>query len=335
MLAARFRPNQPGLAELDRRGFPQGHVAEETTSRRAARLGAFGDLPTRFLIHALPRLPWFLESALLRMWTGLFFLIAAEQRRAVAHNLRALHPGWSPLRAVHGAWRVFLNFAATYLDATRCETETGGVDWEIVGLETFEDLANRKDGCILLTAHMGNYDLAAPMFSTRFKRTLYAVRAPEREPEMQRIREQELRRKEARHPNFRILYNTADGMLGVELARLLREGSIVAVQGDRVMFDVAPMDCEVRPGLHMRLPKGPLFLARATGAPCFPVFITRRGWRRYRVTVLPPLDLPGRRRGNDDEATRIWADAVFDFASRHWDQWFVFEKMLDRVPSEG
>lgn len=303
----------------------------ETTSRRAARLGVFGDLPTRFLMHALPRAPWFLEPVLLRLWTGVFFLIAKRQRRAVAHNLRALHPGWGNARSTHGAWRVFLNFAATYLDAVRCETETGGVDWEIEGLPAFEDLAARPEGCILLTAHMGNYDLAAPMFSARFGRTLYAVRAPEREPEMQRIREEELRRKEARHPNFRILYNTPDAMLGVELARLLREGAIVAVQGDRVMFDVSPMHCEVRPGLRMRLPKGPLFLARATGAPCYPVFITRRGWRRYRVTVLPPLDLPERKRGADEDAARVWAEAVFDFASRHWDQWFVFEEMLDRV----
>ena len=265
------------------------------------------------------------------MWTGLFFLIAAEQRRAVAHNLRALHPAWGKTRAWWGAWRVFLHFAATYLDALRCETGTGDVDWEIEGLATFEDLASRKEGCILLTAHMGNYDLAAPMFSARFGRVLYAVRAPEREPEMQKIREEELRRKEAKHPNFRILYNTPDGMLGVELSRRLQEGAIVAVQGDRVMFDVSPMDCEVRPGLRMRLPKGPLFLARATGAPCFPVFITRRGWRRYRVTVLPPLDLPERRRGADDEATKIWADAVFSFTAAHWDQWFVFENMLERT----
>ena len=320
------------LPDRARAGFHPEGLTTETTSRRAARLGVFGDLPTRLLMHALPRVPWFLEPVLLRFWTGLFFLIAGAQRRAVAHNLRALHPEWGSARGTLGAWRVFLNFAATYLDATRCETETGGVDWEIEGLEAFEDLATRREGCILLTAHMGNYDLAAPMFSARFGRTLFAVRAPEREPEMQRIREEELRRKEARHPNFRILYNTPDGLLGVELARLLREGSIVAVQGDRVMFDVSPMDCEVRPGLHMRLPKGPLFLARATGAPCFPVFITRRGWRRYRVTVMPPLDLPERRRGNEGEATRIWADAVFSFTSRHWDQWFVFEKMLERVP---
>jgi lauroyl/myristoyl acyltransferase len=123
-------------------------------------------------------------------------------------------------------------------------------------------------------------------------------------------------------------------MLGVELARLLGEGNIVAVQGDRVLFDVSPMDVEVKPGLRMRLPKGPMFLARATQSPCFPLFIIRTGWRRYRVIVQPPLDIPPRRRGDDESVAKIWATAVFETAARHWDQWFVFEPMLSRNAPE-
>ncbi len=301
-------------------------------TRRAVRLGVFGDLPTRFLAHALQVTPWFLEPVLIAGWTLLFFVISGPQRRAVAGNLRAMHPQWSGPRAVLGAWRVFWNFSLTFVDALRCETGTGGVDWVVEGLAHMDELSARTDGCVILTAHMGNYDIAAPMFASRFNRTLYTVRAPEREPETQKIREQEIRRKEAAYPNFKSLYNRSGDMLGIELARLLEEGNIVAVQGDRVMFDVSPMDVEVESGLHMRLPKGPLFLARATGAPCYPLFITRDGWRRYRVTVHAPLQLPPRRRGDDDEAARIWAAAVFQTARKHWNQWFVFEQVLSRSP---
>ena len=275
--------------------------------------------------------PWFLEPVLIAGWTLLFFVLAGNQRRAVAGNLRAMHPQWGALRGIWGAWRVFWNFSVTLVDAHRCDTGTGGVDWAVEGLANMEELANRKEGCVILTAHMGNYDIAAPMFASRFKRTLYTVRAPEREPETQRIREEEIRRKERQYPNFRTLYNRDGNLLGVELARLLGEGNIVAVQGDRVMFDVSPMDVEVEPGLHMRLPKGPLFLARATGAPCYPLFITRDGWRRYRVTVHPPIRLPSRRRGDEAEAAQIWAAAVFGTARKHWNQWFVFEPLLTRT----
>ncbi len=306
-------------------------MAEKSKSRLAARCGVFGDLPTRLMLHALRVVPSFLEPVLICGWTSLFFLLAREQRRAVAGNLRALFPDWSGWRARFGAWQVFRNFALTFVDAMRCETGTGEVDWAVDGLPHMENLAKRKDGCIILTAHMGNYDIAAPMFASRFNRTLYTVRAPEREPETQALREQEVRRKEALNPHFRTLYNQEGNLLGVELARLLGEGNIVAVQGDRVIFEVSPMDVEVEPGLMMRLPKGPLFLARATGAPCFPLFITRDGWRRYRVVVLPEMELPPRRRGVDDEAARIWAATILGVVRANWRQWYVFEPLLTRI----
>ena len=295
------------------------------------RLGVFGDLPTRLVHRVLPFTPWFLEPVLTRSWTFFFFCIARQQRQAVTHNLRALHPVWGKWRALWGAWRVFYNFARTYVDAMRCETGTGALDWEVVGLQAFEALAQPGPGRIVLTAHMGNYDIAAPVFSGRFGRTLFTVRAPEREAATREIRERRMRENEARHPNFRTLYNTGDAMLGIELARELRDGNLVAVQGDRVMFDVSPIDVEVEPGLVMRLPKGPLALARATGVECQPLFVTRTGWRRYRITVRPPLELPPRRRGEaTDPAVHVWAAAVLDIVRPNWDQWFVFEKLLHR-----
>lgn len=301
----------------------------EGRSAKWRRLGVFGDLPTRVLTRGLKSAPWFLEPVLVAGWTMLFFLLAGRQRRAVAGNLRALFPGWGRLRSISGAFRVFHHFAAVYVDALRVETGTGGVDWSIEGLAHFNELAGRTEGCLVLTAHMGNYDMAAPLFSGMFGRTVYAVRAPEREPEMQRIKEAELRRKEVLHPHFRTLYNEGGEMLGVELARLLREGMVVAVQGDRVVFEVSGMDVEVEPGLLMTLPRGPLMLARLADAPVYPLFILRDGWRRYRVKVLPRLELPPRRRGVDPGAA-MWAGTMVEVIRRHWVEWSVFEPVFRR-----
>lgn len=303
----------------------------DSTQRLGRRLGVFGDLPTRLAQRALHVTPWFLEPVLIGGWTFLFFMIAKAQRRAVGKNLQVLHAGWGAWRARLGAWQVFWNFALTYVDGLRCQTGTGGVDWAVEGQAVMEDLSRREEGCIILTAHMGNYDLAAPLFASRFRRMLYTVRAPEREPESQEIRDRILSEREARHPNFRSLYNRDGNLLGIELARLLTEGNIVAVQGDRVIFDVSPMDVEVEPGLWMRLPKGPLFLARATGAPAFPLFIVRDGWRRYRVIAFPKLELPPRRRGVPDHADKIWASAILQVVREHWRQWYVFEPLLSRT----
>jgi lauroyl/myristoyl acyltransferase len=173
--------------------------------------------------------------------------------------------------------------------------------------------------------------MAAPLFSSKFGRTIYAVRAPEREPEMQAIREAEIAEKERLNPFFRTCFNSGGEMLGVELARYLQQGDIVAVQGDRVIFEVSSMETEVEPGLMMRLPRGPLVLARITGAVCFPLFIVRDGWRRYRVQVHAPLELPARVRGRgEDSATPVWAGAILGGVKEHWKQWFVFEPVLRR-----
>jgi len=314
------------------RRFARRALSEtENKQSRWRRIGVFGDLPTRCLMRGLKVVPWFLEPVLVPPWTLLFFVVARNQRRAVAGNLRALFPAWSRLRALAGAYRVFFNFALTYVDALRCETGTGGVDWVIEGVDHFEDLRSRKEGSLILTAHMGNYDMAAPLFSSKFGRTIHAVRAPEREPEMQAIREAEIAEKERLNPYFRTCFNNGGEMLGVELARYLQQGDIVAVQGDRVIFEVSPMETEVEEGLMMRLPRGPLVLARITGAVCFPLFIVRDGWRRYRVQVLAPLDLPARVRGRvEDPATPVWAGAILDGVKEHWKQWFVFEPVLRR-----
>jgi lauroyl/myristoyl acyltransferase len=179
---------------------------------------------------------------------------------------------------------------------------------------------------------MGNYDMAAPLFSSKFGRTVYAVRAPERDPKLQRIRELELREKERLNPQFRSLYNMDDGMLGVELARLLGEGKVVAVQGDRVIFEVSSMEVDVGDGLMMKLPRGPLVLARISKAEVFPLFILRDGWRRYRVKVFPPLELPPRQRGpGEDPAVKVWSEAILEVVRPHWPQWSVFEPVFHRV----
>ena len=296
----------------------------------ARRLSVCGDLWGRLLRRVIAGVPWFLEAPLIAGWALIFFFLAKPQRRAVASNLRALHPQWSAFRAFVGSWQVVWNFSVTYVDGLRCESGTGDIDWAIEGIDDLDVLSAHPEGCVILTAHMGNYDIAAPMFSSKIQRALYAVRAPEKEPEVQEIRERELREKERKNPHFRTLYNKDGGLLGVELAKLLQDGNLVAVQGDRVVFEVSPMDVEVEPGLTMRLPRGPLFLVRATGAPCFPLFIMRDGWRRYRVKVLPQLQLPQRTRGADTEASQLWAKTILDVVRVRWNQWFVFEPVLWR-----
>ena len=321
-MGLRFGRMEALVGEVERQGEQKGSWME--------RFGVFGDLPTRLMHGGLLVAPWFLEPFLVGLWTMLFFVIAGEQRRAVQSNLAALLPGTGRAGNFFRAYRVFLEFALTYVDAIRCDKAGGAVNWTIDGIEHFKDLASRREGCLIMTAHMGNYDLAAPLFSGEFGRTVHTVRAPERNQQMQELREKDLRNLEEEHAGFRVHYNRPDSMLAVELTRVLSEGDVVAVQADRVVFDVSPVEVEIGGGWVMRLPRGPLVLAQATGVPCFPLFITRDGWRCYRVTVMPELRLPKRRRGKNDESLRVWADTLLGVVRDRWMEWFVFEPIFQK-----
>ena len=55
-------------------------------------------------------------------------------------------------------------------------------DWEFVGWKHFEEM-QASGGAILLTAHMGSYDLGAHLFAENSSHRLIMVRAPEADPQ--------------------------------------------------------------------------------------------------------------------------------------------------------
>ena len=106
-----------------------------------------------------------------------------------------------------------------------------------VGQQHLDPLANAETGVIILTAHMGNYDVAAPLFARRLKRRIHTVRVPDRHAETHEFMKE--RRVENISEWLTVHYNEPGSMLAVELTKLLQEGEFVAIQGDRVLFDVS------------------------------------------------------------------------------------------------
>ncbi len=277
-------------------------------------------------------LPGWLEPVFVAGYVSLFFFLCAAPRNAVRHNLAALFPSDGRIRLTLRAWLVFLRFGATATEAMQCRLGRNLVDWEISGRVHFEEIVASPTGCILLTAHMGSSDVAATAFAGRFPRRLTAVRAPVRHASTQREMHRQLVANAS--STFEVIYN-AHEFVGVELVQRLAAGEAVALQGDRVLFDVASMEV-VRNGLGLILPKGPFALALATGVPIFPLFVVRLGRRCYRVEVGAPFFCEGRREERAvamKQAAAHWFDLLVAQARRHWDQWYIFEPALKRISS--
>lgn len=282
------------------------------------------------VLNAFPKMPFFIEAGLLYFFAFVVLVLAHPQRRAIRANLKTITPDLSLAEGYVGVFRVFVNFGWTYIDGLRARLGQEVVTWEIDGLDVFEEIRDMRGAAILLTTHTGNYDLAAALFSPKFGRDLHTVRAPERSPLLQEIRRRELESDTTRYEHFKVHYNSSESMLGVELARLLSEGELVAIQSDRVVGEVVSIEVAVnRDGAAIRLPKGPMVLAVIAKCPCFPVHVVRIRHRHYRIMFQKPLEVSARRPREADFA-RAWAARLMPFLETHALEWFVFEEAFAR-----
>lgn len=314
-----------------------------TRWRQIARsLSVYGAFWTRFLHWGAASSPRFLVPVYVFGYCLLFFLACAPPRRAVISNLRLMFPELSIPVLWWRCWRVFWQFSCVQADAAAAQLGQPAFAWEVHGLQHLRALREQPGGVVLITAHMGNYDVAARAFAGRFGRRVNAVRAPERDADTQSYLDG-LRRGQQDH-EFAVHYNSSDRLLGMELLQLLNAGEVVAIQGDRILFEVSPAvaacgpDGEPGGDLQWALPKGPLVLASMARAPLFPVFITRIGWQSYRIEFEPPFHCETRRgRREDDlqESLREWSWRLFQRVRRDWNQWFVFEPALQKRGREG
>lgn len=284
---------------------------------------------TRMMLFLMRWLPKGVIVALTAPVTAVVCLLAVPQREAVWMNLRALLPRRE--MGARAVFRVFFQFALTYLDRLWHLHFNEEVKWDLTGAESFEKLRAETGGVLVFTVHSGNYDIGAALFARKFGRDIHTVRMPEVTASMQKLREQELRGEEQREPHLHIHYNEPGGHLGMELCRRLTAGEVVCVQGDRVMGDVAPSS-SVIDGLTYRIPRGPLVLAEVTGVPCYPVFIMRTGRLAYRAELGRPF-IEGGRKSKAAEVAAAWLPVMHEFLTRHWDQWFVFEPLVTRNPA--
>jgi lauroyl/myristoyl acyltransferase len=286
------------------------------------RIAVHAVLWRKYLDWAVANVPFYLQPILIFFSTVFFFFFAAPARRSVVANIAVMLPRSSRLTNHLRAFLTLMRFAQTISDGANYRVNQAEFDYEIEGADFLEQLAS-AEGAILLTAHMGNYDLGAALFAQKFNREIRMVRAPEPDEESAQHLSDSV--EQIGKGAVKIAYSTEGALVAFDLLNALRSGEIVSIQGDRVTHVVAAVKGMMF-GKAVDLPSGPFTLALVAQKPIFPLFIVRAAHHRYRIIVREPILVTrsGRRRDDIATAAAEWSRVLESIVAPHWDQWFAF-----------
>jgi lauroyl/myristoyl acyltransferase len=286
-------------------------------------LAVHGIFWRRFVDWSVRHLPAVFHPPLIWIAAFLFLFIATPARKSVLRNLRVIRPGsWRVMNYLR-VLRVFTNFGWSLTDATAYRMSKARFRYELEGGRFLDRLAAAR-GAIVLTAHMGNYDLGAALFAERFHRQIRMVRAPE--PDALAAQHVDLALQQSSAGAVKVGYSDDGTALAFDLLSALRSGEIISIQGDRVVGGVgrAPVKFVDR---EVFLPNGPFVLSIVSETPIYPLFIVRTGYRKYEIIAREPI-VCFRGNGSRDEviaeAMQNWARVLEEIVRCYWPQWFAF-----------
>ena len=216
---------------------------------------------------------------------------------------------------------LFVSQGKSLIDRYAMAAGYDGIEVEIEGFDRLSDLLARQDkGFILLTAHVGNWQVAMTSLR-RWGRTVCLMMRPEDNAAV----------KDALNiyqvgEAVQIIYT--DGALGgvVEAMRAVNQGSLISIMGDRA-YNFSATGAQFLGG-EVRFPYGAFSLAAALQCPVVVLLSAKIGLKKYLVDVSHVIAAPANVRGNRDQelqaATQEFARILEGYVEEHPLQWFVF-----------
>jgi KDO2-lipid IV(A) lauroyltransferase len=278
----------------------------------------------------VPFLPLTVAYALAAATGRLAFHLVPGARRSICENLSVVLSESADSRRVRrAAITAFQNDARNWIDTLRIGHLRRDDILKAVTVDGWHHLDGALaagKGAVLVTLHLGNFDLVGQVLVARGLEVMVPV---------EHMRPPELF-------DFLVRQRVSQGinLVPVERApramiRALQAGQVVALAGDRNSVGrVEWVDFFGRPA---PLPRGPVSLARHTGAPLLIGFGVRVQGSQYQGFVTPPLDLVTSSdvAATDHENTQRLAHAFEPHIKRYADQWLVFTPMWPQTVPVG
>ena len=267
------------------------------------------------------RLAYFLASFLAQ---GYYFLAFAD-RHAVRANLRIIFPEKSDFELRKISKMVFRNFAKYLVDFFRFEKLDRQYIEKNIKLENlhhFDDALARGKGVIVLTAHLGNWELGGAVLG-QLGYPLWVVALPHKEKKVNDFFDAQRNRK-----GLKVI---AMGKAVRSCISQIRHNHMVALVGDRdftgkgIVLDFF--------GKPMHFPEGPAALSLITGASIVPGFMLRNPDNSFTLKIEKSIEFSpcGDKLKDLEDLTSLCRNIFQDYIRQYPQQWYLFRKFwIDR-----
>ncbi len=251
---------------------------------------------------------------------SLYFLVVSGADRAASRQYLRKALGREP--GLADTFRHFHSFATTILDrAYLLNGQYGRYDVRVHGEEIVAGMLARGEGCLLLGAHFGSFEIV------RFLG--HAARAPRVSLVMYEQGTRTLNAAlNAINPDLAmrvIALGTIDSML--QLERALADGEFVGILGDRIIGDESTVSCPFL-GAPARFPDGAFRIAALLKRPVVLMLGIYRGGSRYDIHFEVLADMSGADRSarerTIDEALRRYVARLEHYCRLAPYNWFNF-----------
>jgi len=253
-------------------------------------------------------------------FSDLRYVFAYKDRHAVTANLKAIFPEKSDKEIAEIRIWMFRNFAKYLVDFFRFQN----LDKEYIqknikteNLHYFDDALAKGKGVIVLTAHLGNWELGGVVIA-QSGYPFWAVVLPHKHKQVNKFFNDQRESK-----GIGVIHL---GKAARQSLHILKENKALALVGDRDFTETGlVLDFFGKPTFF---PEGPAVLALKTGAAIVPGFMFRNKDDTFTLSIEPPIEfIPTGNKEQDEIAIISKYKIIFeDYIRRFPDQWYMFIK---------
>jgi predicted LPLAT superfamily acyltransferase len=245
---------------------------------------------------------------------------ADVRSRAMAY-VRRRFPRSGLFGRMNAVYRIFISQGRHFIDHFAMNSGAVAFDLKLENKDVIKKIGASSKGCILLTSHVGNWQIAMPAFAQVDKK-VYLIMRPE---DNRAVAESMGIDRET--SQIHLISPESDFGGAIEIVKVLNEGAVVSMMGDRrYEFDSVKVPSFL--GAPALFPYGAFHIAAACRVPVVIFLSAKTGPQQYTVSIsktIYPVYQPGKpKKEQITQWVQEYANVLEEFLLKYPYQCFIF-----------